>query len=63
MSQDIHRVVEKCSICMRESRNRKEPLIPKKLPLYKVGTDLFQIGKQHYLIVVDYYSRFPEVIK
>lgn len=51
---------------MRESRNRREPLIPTKLPLYpwqKVETDLFQIGKQHYLIVVDYYSRFPEVIK
>ena len=66
MSQDIHRVVEKCSICMRESRNRREPLIPTKLPIYpwqKVGTDLFQIGKQHYLIVVDYYSHFPEVIK
>ena len=28
-----------------------------------MGTDLFQIGKQHQLIVVDYYSHFPEVIK
>ena len=29
----------------------------------KVGADLFELDKTSYLIVVDYFSRFPEVIK
>ena len=28
-----------------------------------VGTDLFELKKVHYVIVVDYFSRYPKVIK
>ncbi len=28
-----------------------------------VGSDLFEINSEHYLIVVDYFSRYPEVIR
>ena len=41
-------------------------MIPTPLPAFPwqlVGTDLFELGGQHYLLVVDYFSRFPEVIK
>ena len=29
----------------------------------QVGADLFELRGEHYLLVVDYFSRFPEVIK
>ena len=41
-------------------------MIPTELPEYpwqKVGTDLFHFKGSTYLIVVDYFSRYPEVQK
>ena len=32
-------------------------------PWQVVGTDLFEIGGVHYLLTVDCFSRYPEVIK
>ena len=32
-------------------------------PWQKMGSDLFQLQGDHYLLVVDYFSRFPEVVK
>ena len=32
-------------------------------PWEKLGADLFQFKNNHYLLVVDYFSRFPEVAK
>ena len=57
----------KCSTCM-EYRNKRapEPLMPHEIPnspWIKVGTDLFQIGSDDYLVLIDYYSKFPEVVK
>ncbi len=45
---------------------RKEPLIPSTLPNYpweKVGSDRFVLDGKTYLIAVDYFSRYPEVVK
>ena len=50
---------------MKTARQRKEPLITTPLPDWPwktIGTDLFELEKKHYLLVVDYFSRFPEVI-
>ena len=41
-------------------------MIPTPLPQFpwqQVGADLFELRGEHYLLVVDYFSRFPEVIK
>ena len=49
-----------------EARQRKEPLKSTILPDYSwqvVGTDLFELNGIHYFITVDYFSRYPEVIK
>ena len=66
ISKQINDVIERCSICVRESSPRREPLIPSKLPDYpwqKIGTDLFYLKRSNYILVIDYFSRFAEVIK
>ena len=32
-------------------------------PWQRLGTDLFQLNGENYIIVIDYYSRYPEVVK
>ena len=66
ISKQISDFVERCSICVRESSPRREPLIPSKLPDYpwqKIGTDLFYMKRSNYILIIDYFSRFIEVIK
>ena len=65
-SQQIKNAVANCEQCAALSTNPREPLIPSDLPQYPwqvVGADIFQIENTYYLLVVDYYSRYPEVIK
>ena len=66
ISKRISDFIERCPICVRESSPRREPLIPSKLPHYpwqKIGTDLFYMNRSNYILIIDYFSRFIEVIK
>ena len=59
--------VAMCEIC-NEFRNSqaKQPLKPHEIPERPwqiLGTDLFELDGQNYLILVDYYSKFFEVSK
>jgi transposase InsO family protein len=59
-------LVKACPVCSRDFITRAEPLIPSKLPDFpwqKVGSDLFNLKGTTYLVVVDYFSRWPEVVK
>ncbi|CAL8069840.1 unnamed protein product [Orchesella dallaii] len=63
-SEDIAEVVRRCPVCVQERIERKEPLIPSEFPTrpwMKVGMDLFQLNGNWFILVVDYFSRFPEV--
>ena len=37
-------------------------LLPKH-PWERVGTDLFELNGKQYILIADYYSRYPEVIR
>jgi transposase InsO family protein len=66
ISKDIEEFVKRCPVCVKNSVPRHEPLLTTKLPDYpwqRVGTDLFQLNGDNYILVADYYSRYPEVIK
>ena len=66
VTQQITQLVEQCKECAQEATKRKEPLVVTPLPDYPwqlVGADLFELNKDQYLLVVDYFSRYPEVIK
>lgn len=67
MSKQIENLVLKCTVCDKNrNSNPKEPLIPHELPdrpWSKVGTDLFHFNGKEYLLCIDYYSKFPEIVK
>ncbi|CAC5421204.1 unnamed protein product [Mytilus coruscus] len=67
MGQDIEDKVKACGLfAQHQSLNAKEPMLMPEIPerpWSKLATDLFEYQKQHYLLVVDYYSKWPEVMK
>ena len=66
MNADIEQLVKQCEICNRfATSNRKEPMIPHDIPARpwkKIGVDHFTLLGQDYLLMVDYFSKYPEVI-
>ena len=66
LSSQIADLVKRCPECARDASPNQEPLIPTDLPQYpwqRVGSDLFVLDGANYLLVVDYFSRFPEIVK
>ena len=66
LSQHLKKFIQNCSQCARDYRPNKEPLIPSTIPDYpwqQVAADLFQLKGADYLMIVDYFSRYPEVHK
>ena len=63
---EVSAQTEEFLTCMKLALPIREPLISSKLPKHpweRIATDLFELNKQPYLLLVDYYSRYPEVIK
>ena len=61
---DIERFVTSCHTCQHWAKDKAEPLISTPLPdlpWQKIATDLFEFNNKHYVVVVDYYSRFFEL--
>ena len=58
-------MVRKCAACQQLQKCQEhEPLIQHELPTRPwqiIGTDLFMIGQDTYLLICDYYSKFPFV--
>ena len=60
MAKDIKITVAKCWPCQKYAiAQRPEPLLPHETPSrpwQKVAVDYFQMGKEHFLVMSDYYS-------
>ena len=66
ISKEIENTIKQCHFCARESIPKREPMISTELPQYpwqKVGVDLFYLNGTNYLLLVDYFSIYPEVHK
>lgn len=66
MAAQIEDKVSKCHICAEvQNSNPKEPLICVELPdrpWSKIASDIFVYQQNHYLLIVDYYSKWPEIM-
>ena len=66
VSAQIEEFIKKCSTCVKLTHPANQPMISFKLPKHpweRIATDLFKLNKQIYILFVDYYPRYPEVIK
>ena len=63
ISNDIKTLAETCTFCQENSRSQlKEMQQQTEVPLNaweRLGIDLFELKKEYYLLIIDYYSRFP----
>lgn len=65
IGRDIDATIEACQHCREHQKTKQEePLRPSVIPnrpWERLGADLFAHKRCHYLVVVDYYSRWIEV--
>ena len=65
MLVDIESTVKKCEICVALRANQpKEPLLPHQVPdrpWQKLAADIMTLNSKDYLVVTDYYSKYPEI--
>ncbi len=63
----IDELISKCSTCQQYQRsNQREPLIPQQVPerpWATVAADIFYYKGRDYPLVVDYFSKYPEVAR
>jgi hypothetical protein len=63
----IDQMVERCAPCLKYSRQQqREPMIPLDVPnrpWQVVGMDHFYFYGQDYLVIIDYFSKYPEVLR
>lgn len=66
MNYDLEQLIKSCGVCnsFRKS-NTKQSLIPHEIPSTpwtKVGADIFHFKGKDYVLFVDYYSKYPDII-
>ncbi|CAI6377683.1 unnamed protein product [Macrosiphum euphorbiae] len=67
MFNEIEQFINNCNTCNKfQNSNKKSPLIPHEVPNYpyeKVGADILSFEGTDYLVIVDYYSKWFDLIK
>ena len=64
MSKQVEDLVKNCQVCIKQRHNKAEPLISSVLPerpWQNICAHLFELNGKTYLIVVDYFSGYPEI--
>ena len=65
MSEDVENVVAQCNTCLKFRRNsQKEPLMSHPIPEHPwqtVVADIMTFKSHDYLVVVGYFSKYPEI--
>jgi len=65
ITKQVESMCAKCITCMIHRPVPREPLIPyafpDEAPWTRVGSDLFELKSRHYVVVVDYTSRWFEI--
>lgn len=65
VSAEIEDIVRNCSKCAefqnRLPRLQHKPTVTPELPFEQVASDIFDWEGKHYMVLVDYYSKFIEV--
>ena len=65
ITQDLRLLVKTCDICQSVRPTQpKQTLFPHEVPhgpFKKLGVDMFELDNAHYLLVADYFSKFPFV--
>ena len=65
LTRDIEEFIRKCSTCNKYRRKQQqEPLFPHPVPhcpWQKLGADIFSLRNKDYLLIVHYYSKYPEI--
>jgi len=66
MTADIERTISACDICAKFQRSpQREPMIPHSIPtnrFEKVALDIMTWCGQDYFVMVDCYSKYPELL-
>ena len=67
ITADVLQIAQSCKVCRTFSRSQqRETLMPHEVPQgpwEKLGVDFFEFQSTKYILVADYYSRFPVVRK
>lgn len=67
INQDIEEIVRKCAICEKyQKKNQKEKLLSHPVPnrpWKKIATDVLEFGGKNFLVVIDYYSNWLEIVQ
>ena len=62
MEADITDYTRRCQVCIKRSRPAREPLQPHEIPdgpWQKLGMDFFDLQGKCYILICDYFSKFP----
>ena len=64
--KQIEAMINGCDVCQKyQPLQRNEPTLHHHIPpapLTKLGSDPFQVGEKHYLLIVDYFTNFPSYV-